>query len=235
MARNLVEYDSAPFNGPMAITANLLDSVAAAPFEGLWVPTRYAKQGSCDVLGTFSALDVELYISNGDGDPGNQWVATIGGTVTTGDTLTLTFKGPYFPTGSHTVSYTTVGGNTTTTIAAALAAAIVGDSTLAALGISASNSSAVMTITWPSMPPTAAAGSFTSPSSPVVGNLLTVSASVSGSATETVTFTTGTNGVDIRTISTVGVFGLSMPFRWLKARLISMTGSSITMNFAGVA
>jgi hypothetical protein len=233
--RNLVDYQSAPYNGPFSISAALLTGVAAAPYEGLWVPIQWAKSGSIELSGTFSAIDVDLYVSNAEQAPANQYVATLGGSATEADHVGITFTSPLI-SGGKTVSYTVANGNDLTAIGAGLAAAINADTTLAALGITAGAASGVVTVSWPSTSPTEGAGQFSSPSSPSQANDLSLASALSAGATETITFTTGTSGLKLgSTISAAGLTSIATSYRWIKARLTSMTGSSAVANYAGVA
>ncbi len=70
---------------------------------------------------------------------------TIGGTVTAGDQLWITTHDKGLPH-AESVSYTVQSGDSTTVIATALKNAINGNSTLAALGVSATSSAAVITV-----------------------------------------------------------------------------------------
>lgn len=71
--------------------------------------------------------------------------ATIGGSVTTGDEITLEMLNPVFPGGLISHTYTTVGGDTVTTIAEALAALFDNDPVAAAFDIDATAAGAVIT------------------------------------------------------------------------------------------
>lgn len=99
--------------------------------------------------------------------------ATIGGTVKTGDVTSITVYSSGLSGGSRTVSYTSAAGNTTTTIATALKNAINADTSLAAIGVTATSSAAVITIS--------TAGT-------------TYTTSTSGGATVTLTQGTNANG-----------------------------------------
>jgi RHS repeat-associated protein len=99
--------------------------------------------------------------------------ATIGGTVTAGDVTSLTVYSAGLTGGSKTVSYTAAGGNTLTSIATGLRNAINADTNLAAIGVTATSSAAVVTI--------ATAGT-------------TYTTSTSGGATVTLTQGTNANG-----------------------------------------
>ncbi|MBS2009752.1 MAG: hypothetical protein JST01_22040 [Cyanobacteria bacterium SZAS TMP-1] len=63
------------------------------------------------------------------------WSAIVGGTITTGDVLTLTAHDTLLSGGQKSVTYTVHAGDTLTTIAAGLAAAVNADSSLAAIGV----------------------------------------------------------------------------------------------------
>jgi RHS repeat-associated protein len=71
---------------------------------------------------------------------GNSSVA-VGGSVTTGNTLTLTVHSPTLPSGQKAVTYTVLSTDTLVTIAAGLSAAINADTNLQTLGINSTNSS----------------------------------------------------------------------------------------------
>ena len=73
---------------------------------------------------------------------------TVGGTALTGDRLAVLFSGPQFGAGVLVTTDPTTG-NTTTQMATALAAAITANAALAALGISATSSLAVVSLTVP--------------------------------------------------------------------------------------
>jgi RHS repeat-associated protein len=105
--------------------------------------------------------------------------ATIAGTVTTGDIVSLTVDDSALVNGPETVSYTVASGNTTTSIATGLASAINADAKLQAVGVGARSSGAVVT----------------------VGPYTYYSTSVTGSATETLTLGTTTRGSVPITIS----------------------------------
>src|SRR5690242_8859492 len=108
----IVQYQAAPFAAPLGVSAMLADSIVAAnlPYEGLWVPALFAKQGTLQVFGNFTTLSADVYGSNARDWPLNTYTATIAGTETDGDTLTLTFTNPLLPAGSAAVPYTTSGG-----------------------------------------------------------------------------------------------------------------------------
>jgi RHS repeat-associated protein len=103
---------------------------------------------------------------------GNSTV-TVGGTPTTGDVASLTVENVNLSGGEETVSYTVAGGNTTTDIATGLKNAINASSTLAAIGVTATSSAAIVTIV--------TAGT-------------TYTTSTSGGATETLSLGTNANG-----------------------------------------
>ncbi len=100
-------------------------------------------------------------------------IATVSGTPTTGDIVSVTVSSDGLPGGQETVSYTVAGGNTTTDIATGIKNAINASSNLAAIGVTAISSAAVVTL--------ATAGT-------------TYTSSTSGGATETLTLGTNANG-----------------------------------------
>lgn len=72
--------------------------------------------------------------------------AAIGGTKTTGDTLTITVFDAGLSGGSKAVNYTVLAGDTLTSIATNIAAAINADTALQAVSVSATSSSTVVNI-----------------------------------------------------------------------------------------
>jgi RHS repeat-associated protein len=95
-------------------------------------------------------------------------IASIGGTKTTSDVLTVNVFDQALSGGKETVSYSVLSGDSLTSIAAALASAINGDTNLSNIGVSASSNSTVLSIE--SLSP----------------NVTTYSQSVSSGATETI-------------------------------------------------
>jgi YD repeat-containing protein len=102
--------------------------------------------------------------------------ATVGGTVTSGNVLTITAHDAGLSGGQEAVSYTVLGTDTLTTIAAGLAAAVNADTHLQAIGVSATSSAAVITLSSTSV------------------NVTSYTESTSGGATETITLGTSTFG-----------------------------------------
>lgn len=101
------------------------------------------------------------------------WQATIGGTATDSDILTITVHDPGLGGGSKAKTYTVLTDDTLDDIAAGLAAAINGDSEITDLGISAIVSGEVILLSTSS------------------GNSTTFSESTSGGATETISLEQG--------------------------------------------
>ena len=106
--------------------------------------------------------------------------ATVGGTATVGDVVSIKVNNDKLPGGSQTVSRTVQSGDTTSTIASALSSSINGNSNLASIGMTAGASTSVVTIT--------TAGT-------------TYSSSTSGGATETITLGYNSQG---NTVAVVG-------------------------------
>lgn len=106
--------------------------------------------------------------------------ATIGGTtLNSGDAVSLTLTNAAVAGFPVTVSHTLGAGETTTTVAAALASAINADTTLAAAHVTATSSAAVITVSQ--------LGS--------VGNSTVLTAAVTGTGNETVTFSPSTGAL----------------------------------------
>ncbi len=173
----------ASFNNTNALTK--LFSGGAARFEGSTnkavksasIATSVLTSKKTETLYSSSTASANttaptVTLTNGINTNGTQTV-TVGGTVTAGNVVYVTTTNSALPGGSKTSSYTVATGNTINNIATNLASAISSDTDLAKIGVSASASSAVITIT-------SAATTFSS--------------SLSGGATETVTYGTNVNG-----------------------------------------
>lgn len=104
---------------------------------------------------------------------------TAGGSITNGDTVTLTVTLATLPGGSAAVTYPVVTSDTTTTVAEGIANAINNSSALDVVGIFAEMSG------------TGAPSAVVVHGSGPIGNMVTLSASVSGGNTETLTFSNG--------------------------------------------
>jgi RHS repeat-associated protein len=102
--------------------------------------------------------------------------ATVGGTVTAGNVLTTTVFDAGLSGGSKVVNYTVLAGATLTTIATGIKNAINADTALAAVGVTATSSGAVVTLLSTSV------------------NVTSYTTSVSGGATETLTLGANTWG-----------------------------------------
>jgi RHS repeat-associated protein len=147
-----------------SVGTDVVTITAAAPN-----PTTYA--GSTNV----GATETITFGTNSDGNV----AATIGGTVTTGDVLTITTYNATLTNGQEPVAYTVPMGATLTSIAAGIASAIDADANLPKIGVSATSSVAVVNI------------SVTRP---------TYTSSTSGGATETITLGTNNSGSSSATI-----------------------------------
>lgn len=233
MPVNLADYEAAPFNGPLAQHSQLLPTLTAAVYEGLWLPSKFLKNANILVNGTFSAAEVDIFVSNDLNPPANNYVVTVGGTATSGDSVGLAMTAALCPKGTKTPAYTVQMGDNLNAVATGLAAAIAADTDLAALGITATALAAVVTIAWPSQSPAQPASGFSSPSQPAAANALSIATALSGGATETLAIALGTSGFKTLAITAVGLFNLATVPRWIKARLASFTGTSITADLNG--
>ena len=123
---------------------------------------------------------------------------TIAGTVTVGDTLTISVHDPALSGGVKSDSYTVVTGDTLTSIAAGLTSALNADSSLSAIGVTATSSGAVILVSSASV------------------NQTTYTSSTSGGATETIaiafskiykgTSSNWNTGIDVANILTANGF-----------------------------
>jgi RHS repeat-associated protein len=109
-------------------------------------------------------------------------LVSVGGTVTAGDQLKMNVYDPALSGGAATITYTVVSGDTLTSIATGLTAAINASSALAGIGVSATASSSVVTISSNS------------------ANTTNYRQSYSTSATESLSFTTAVFGWQVAVI-----------------------------------
>ena len=140
-------------------------------------------------------------------------VATFAGTVTTGDTLTITVNDSGLPGGTESVNYTVQSTDTLITITQALANAISVDTNLQAQGISA---------VWTAVPSGSPYLSIQS-NSP---NSTTYTSSTSGGATETITLSASTNGIYQQTSYTRNTLGYI-------TQSIDQCGRELQYSYAG--
>jgi hypothetical protein len=131
---------------------------------------------------------------------------TVGGTATTNDVVSLTVENPNLANGEETVSYTVASGNTLTNIAAGLASAVNADTHLQAIGVGATSSAAVVSVTTDT--------SYTE--------------SVTGSATETITIGTNNRG---NTTVTIGGSPTTGDVLSVIAHNQSLSGGSATASY----
>lgn len=183
------------------VTVNLVQTAAVSPTTSIqqvagnfWNTVSYNAGGSSwgspsgAVYGTnpqviLNGTATYWHVANAMGEadigvvPGNQAI-TLSGTLTTGDTVTLTFTGSF--TGSPVaVSYTVASGNILTNLTNGLNAAIRNNSTLASAGVTSlvtPGVTNVLTAYWPAYNP------------------VTLTYAVSGSATEVVALGTSNSG-----------------------------------------
>ncbi|MBK8223167.1 MAG: hypothetical protein IPK73_19295 [Candidatus Obscuribacter sp.] len=114
-------------------------------------PTVYIDGSGRQTHYTYNSLQQPLTITDPNGNVTAMTYtgtssATIGGTVTAGNVLTLTAFDAGLAGGQKSVNYTVLGTDTLTSIAAGLTAAVNGDSALAAVGITATAAGAVLTL-----------------------------------------------------------------------------------------
>lgn len=193
-----------------ALTGN---AIAAWNFDGVntfYIRTTIdgASPRSTSFSTSIQSSGTETVVFQGNVDESTN--ATIGGTVTTGDVTSITIDNAALPGGEKTISYTSVAGNTTTTIATALKNAINADTNLQAIGLTADSSGAVITLQ-----------TYTN-----------YTASVSGSATETVTLANGNRGTILATIGGKPTTGDVVS---INVRNASLSGGVKTISYTVVA
>lgn len=225
----VVSFTSAPFASQFATCAELLVNATAAPWEGLWIPSMWCRDASIEVTGSMSTMSISLLSTNQISEPLNQFTATIGGTVTSGDIVTLQAINANLPGGSAQVQYTVGASDTTSTIAAALAAMANASSGFQGAGISAQAAAAVITLNYPSVWP-GPAGTNTASYGQRYGNWTTFSGSSNGTETVTVAGVTTPGSANGSAITALGLSGVVTPCRWLRARLTTLTGAGATIS-----
>lgn len=237
----LAVYESGPFGGPFAISSILADGLVTAdlPYEGVWVPVKWAEEATVELSTTGSpgTIQVDIWGTNQQ-NPTNTYTVTVGGSVSPGDVLNLTFASRNLPSAGIEVSYTADSSDTTSTIATALAAAINANTMLQGLGIIAKAAAAVVTVNWPSVAPNLAPTAGNTPSSPPAPqNTLYITPSKSSGASETLTLACGADGTNLTPshLSAAGLTALTpMPVRFVKARVTELSGSgTLSLALAG--
>lgn len=222
-------FNAFPFNGPGEIAFDAIPGIAAVPYEGLWLPSRFAKYASLDVRGSISTLAIGIYGTNSLIDPSNTYTVTVGGSATAADVLTLGFANGNLSSG-YGVAYVVPPLATVNIVAAGIAAAINADPLLPGLGFLAKSAAAVVTITFPSVPP-GALQEASSPSNPWPSNATLLTTSLSGGATETLTVATGSDGESLASsITALGITAVTIMSRWFKARMTTLTGTNATIT-----
>ncbi len=224
---NLYDVFPARLLGPFSLRAVLLSGQSSAPFEGAWVPLVGCLQATLEVTATSGTTFSGSLWGTNNPDPVNSYAVTVGGTVTAGNVLTLTFSGGVLFSPAA-VSYTVQSSDTTSTIATQLAAAVAASTAVAVADISAQASGAVVTITYPSgvSPTTPSVAPAGNPTMNQSLNAIEVSASSTGATTLTVA--NGTSGVSLATLSAGGMSTITMPISFVKLRLASVSGGSVS-------
>lgn len=241
MSGTIRTFQFAPQWGPMAGFLRLVEGAVAAPTQGPWLPCGLFKSVSVDAEGSASTIAAAVRVANTLSPPLNGYTVTIGGTVTAGDVVSVSVASSL--AGTVAVSHTAASGDTVGTIAAALASSLQADAALAAAGFVVNEGSAIITMTFPSLAPgmiwqgngMAIDALGTSP--PI--NCVSVTTSVSGSATETATVGLVNNGTAVGSLSAIpGHFSVTtLPARWIQGNVtaLSGTGANVNLNLAGVA
>jgi hypothetical protein len=98
-------------------------------------------------------------------------------------------------------------------------------------GITASSASAVITISWSSLPPVQPTGFYSGTTQPNVNNFTVIGAS---SGSTLFTPANVADGVALGSaITTSSIVTISQSVRWLKARVNTLTGGYVTANAQG--
>ena len=238
MANPAKAFTAGNFGSPYDIGLQLLDHATAAGTEGLWLPTSTAKEGSIEVSGSMSTLSISILGTNQLPEPLNQFTATVGGSATSGNVVTLDAVNSNIPGGAASVSYVVSSTDTLAAIAAALAALVNttnGQATMASCGITAQAVSTAITLSFPSIWPAANTESY--PYGTARSNATVFSGSSNGTETITIAPVTTLGSVIGGAITALGIYEVPMLPRWMRARLTTLTGSGafIDSTFAGPA
>lgn len=221
----LMNFQGSPVGSSVAGSGILMPSSAAAPYEGLWIPTMWFAGASVELFGVISSFSLDLYGTNADACPPNTSTITIGGSVTTGDTISIAVQNPALQSG-RTIAVTAVNGDTDATLAATLAQRITADSQLQGVGLSAVAVGAVINLSWPSA---LSWGNYPQPANPMAFSI-----TLSGGASETATLANGTDGEKIgNSIIALGIIATPTYARFTKARLTAFSGTAISGVIAG--
>ena len=164
---------------------------AATNGVGLGNSALYAHSGSTSIAIGQNALY------------GNSSAALVGGTITTGDTLSLTFTGTFTGSPVTVSSAALTGTDTLTTAADALKTAVNANGTLAGANITAVRNSA---------PNGNVYVSLLYPGNTSNGYAITTTGSVTGAATETLTISAGATGAEniaIGVQACSGIYGMT--------------------------
>jgi hypothetical protein len=145
----------------------MFESIFPAPLPNIGLPNLTAP-GS----GLLQNLSPADFLAANPRTPGTLTI-TVGGTITNGDTANLTVTAPFLPGGSVTASASIVTIDTVDSIAQKLAKAINDNAILRRYGVYADSALAVVTVNWPGP----------------LGAFATLTGSVAGGATETLSFT----------------------------------------------
>jgi hypothetical protein len=216
------------YGAPFDVALQLLDNATVATTEGLWLPSRFVKNGSIEIAGSMSTVSVQILGTNQFSEPLNAYTITIGGTVATGHTVTITMANTNIPGGTASVSYVTTGTDTATTVAAALAALMAVSPGMVASGVTVSAAAGVITAQYPSIYPQA--NTLVPLYGFNFGNLVTFSGSSTGAETVTVAGVTTIGSTIGSAITALGITALTVLPRWIRARMTVLTGGSAFIN-----
>jgi RHS repeat-associated protein len=125
--------------GPIGVTASSSGNVVSIKSSSSHVTTYAGAVSPSTSKGTET-------ITLGANNVGSITV-TVNGTVTAGDVASITVRSLGLPGGQETIAYPAISGNTTSDIAHNLKVAITGDTNLSNIGVSASQTSNIITIT----------------------------------------------------------------------------------------
>ena len=132
---------AAKFNADASLKAIGVSATSSAAVVNIvYKPVNYPLYQNFATGGATEAIALSL-------NTNSPKTASISGTVTASDTVSLAVNDLSLTGGVETVTYTVASGNTTTNIATGLAAAVNADTNLQAIGVTATSSGALVTLT----------------------------------------------------------------------------------------
>lgn len=220
--------------GVPVAAANLFSNYTGAAAMGLWLPLEVYDNVRLIAKATGAFL-LKCYSVVSETPIKNQQQVTVSGSVTNGNTATLSLNNAVFVTPSKNFTYNITGADTTSTVAAGLVALATADADAAACGLVFSATGAVITISYPSVSPLNQGAQIEqNEGGDGPANYLTVTTSTSVSATIvlTVSFVIPANALETD-ISTAGASVIAVGTQFRVDTSGSVTGLYVDIVASG--